>query len=217
MSSLIGGGQKYSCNPRFVTHSRGELLGKSNANGIGIDHPPVAQASIVVPDGRQIPFGEKVFPRSGVGQIEVVALDYAVLNPCLGKLAMELERYRTLSYAGAASDKQHFTSYVHFLSMVQMPTVPFPWNWDWSRCPPGGEERGRAQDVRARVALSTLQLAFGTRWAADHVGADAERPSLGGRQLLMRLCGLPCRALPFSRCSRAGGSAFLGRCFTGLG
>jgi len=43
---------------------------------------------------------------------------------------MELERYRTLFYAGAAPNKQHFTSYVHFLSMVQMLTVPFPWNWD---------------------------------------------------------------------------------------
>lgn len=67
-----------------------------------------------------------VFPRSGVGQVEVVTLDYAVLNPRLGKLGMELERYRTLSYAGAAPNKQHFTSYVHFLSMVQMLTVPFP-------------------------------------------------------------------------------------------
>lgn len=130
VSSLIGGGQKHGCNPRFVTHSRSELLGKSNASGIGINHPPVAQASIVVPDGRQIPFGEMVFPRSGVGQIKVVTLDYTVLNPCLGKLGMELERYRTLSYAGAAPDKQHFTSYVRVLSMVQMLTIPFPWIWD---------------------------------------------------------------------------------------
>lgn len=71
-----------------------------------------------------------VFPRSWVGKIEVVTLDYAVLNPGPGKLSVKLERYRTLSYAGSAPDKQHFTSYVHFLSMVQVLTVPLPWIWN---------------------------------------------------------------------------------------
>lgn len=62
-----------------------------------------------------------MFPRSGVRQIEGIAFYHAMLDVPLSKLGMELKRRRTLSNAGPTSDKEHFTSYVHVLSMVQNP------------------------------------------------------------------------------------------------
>jgi len=92
-SSLIRGGQKHGCNHRLVPHHGDKLVRGSNADGVGIDQPSVAQAPIVVPHGRQVPFGETVFPRSRVRQIKGVTLNNTVLNPLPGKLCMELERY----------------------------------------------------------------------------------------------------------------------------
>ena len=62
-----------------------------------------------------------MFPRSRVRQIEGIAFYHAMLDVPLSKLGMELKRRRTLSNTGPTSDKEHFTSHVHLLSMVQNP------------------------------------------------------------------------------------------------
>lgn len=124
VSRLVGGRQKHSDDSRLITHRRGEFFCKTNTYGVGVDHPPVPERAVVTPHCCQVPFSQMMLPGSGVRQIQIVAFDHAMLDVMLRKLGMEFECRSTLSNPRAAPDKQHLTSNVHVLSMVQDLNAP---------------------------------------------------------------------------------------------